>query len=116
MKTLLVASALLLFAGVSQADSVWTYAGNNVSGATNLGPLPVVGPNPCQCALSGTVTLDSLGQAVGWDFTDGTHTLTNLNSVGAFSTSYGIPGPGTPFFTWLVLLQGQGVTMLTEFY
>lgn len=43
MKVLLAAFALLLFAGASQADSIWNYQGNELSG--------------CGCRLIGSVTL-----------------------------------------------------------
>jgi PEP-CTERM motif len=43
MKVLLAALALLLIAGASKADSIWSYQGNELSG--------------CNCALTGSVTL-----------------------------------------------------------
>ena len=111
MKTLLVALAFLLFAGVSQADSVWTYSGNAVSGPDHA----FLGPNPCACSIDGTVTFGADGSALAWSFTDGSHTLTNLNSTGRFFDT-GTIKHGPAFSEWFVDLTGAGIYMFTEFY
>jgi hypothetical protein len=100
MKILLAIFSLLVFVGTASADSVWTYTGNTMTG--------------CNCALDGSVTLNSSGNATVWDFTDGTHTLTQANSVGA------IHPPGTDpnqFFptAWFVSLAGNGINLFSQF-
>jgi hypothetical protein len=100
MKILLAIFSLLLFVGTASADSVWTYTGNKMTG--------------CNCALDGTVTLDSSGNATAWDFIDGTHELTNLNSTGhVLSTN--LFNLGT-FFTWSVDLSGNGVEFSSLYF
>ena len=99
----------LLFCSVASADSVWTYTGNTTSGASN-----VPTSNPCNCAIDGTVTLDDAGNAIAWNFTDGTHTLTQLNSTGTIDSD--LIGTGSTFFTWSVKLQtGDGVSLFSDF-
>jgi hypothetical protein len=79
MKMLIATLALALLAGTAKADTVstWNYQGNvnNYGGMFfNPGPggvAPPPGdelPNPCNCALTGSVTLDN-GNPVAWSFT-----------------------------------------------
>jgi hypothetical protein len=100
MKILLAIFSLLVFVGTASADSFWTYTGKAMTG--------------CNCSLDGTVKLDSLGNATSWDFTDGTHSLTDANSSGA------IHPPGTDpnqFFptAWFVDLSGVGLFIHSQF-
>jgi hypothetical protein len=109
MKIVLGTLLALMFAVTASADSVWTYAGNSVSGASNV---PTV--NPCGCAIDGTVTLDATGNAISWNFTDGTHTLTQANSSGSISSS--LISNGTFFSTWSILLEtGDGISLFSGF-
>ena len=112
MKLALGILALALLAGTANADSVWDYQSN---------PLDGTGINPgvsCGCEISGTVDFASMapaGQfgyvpAVSWSFSDGTHTLTNLNSTATFDP-YGMTG-ASPFTlaNYNVYITGQGIT------
>ena len=65
----------------------------------------------CNCALDGSVTVDSSGNPTAWDFTDGTHALTQANSAGAINL------PGTEFFptAWFVNLSGVGLFIHSQF-
>lgn len=110
MKIILGTLLAFIFATIASADSVWTYTGNSVSGASND---PIV--NPCHCAIDGTVTLDATGNAISWNFTDGTHTLTQANSSGSIESS--IFPNGTFFSTWSILLEtGDGVSLFSNFF
>lgn len=109
MKTLLIAALLLASTCAARADSIWNYQGNLMSG--------------CNCALSGTVTLDSNNLATSWDFTDGKHDLNSTNSVAhiwaAFRYDIWNPPPaftGQPFASWLIsIATPQGGTFHSEF-
>jgi hypothetical protein len=109
MKAILGILMGLVFINVASADTVWTYDGNSESGASN-----VPAENPCDCAIDGTVVLDAAGNAIAWNFTDGTHTLTQANSSGTIN-----PSPlhnGTFFSTWGVVLQtGNGIVFASNF-
>lgn len=99
MKILLAIFSLLLFVGTASADSVWIYTGNTMAG--------------CNCALDGTVTLDSSGNATAWDFTDGTHELTQITSTGFIHHS---PQTGVdPFQTWTVSLDNGAFLLFSQF-
>jgi PEP-CTERM motif len=99
MKILLAIFSLLLFVGTASADSIWTYAGNTMTG--------------CNCALDGIVTLDSSGNATAWDFTDGTHVLTQLTSTGFINHS---PQTGAnPFQTWTVSIDNGAFLFFSQF-
>jgi hypothetical protein len=72
--------------------------------------------NPCGCGLTGSVTLDALGNAVSWDFTDGIHTLTQDNSTASFDPIYLFSNSSSPLFRhWHVQITGQDVRILSEF-
>ena len=99
MKILLAIFSLLVFVGTASADSVWTYTGNTMTG--------------CNCALDGTVTLDSSGDATAWDFTDGSHELTQLTSSGFIHHS---PLTGSDLFqTWTIFLDNGAFTLFSQF-
>jgi hypothetical protein len=99
MKILLAIFSLLVFVGTASADSVWTYTGNTMTG--------------CNCALDGTVTLDSSGNATAWDFTDGTHDLTQATSTGFIHHS---PQTGAdPFMMWTVSLDNGAFSFFSQF-
>lgn len=99
MKILLAIFSLLVFVGSASADSVWTYTGNSMPG--------------CNCPLDGTVTLDSSGNATAWDFTDGTHDLTQATSTGFIHHS---PQAGAdPFQTWTVSLHDGVFDLFSQF-
>lgn len=94
----------LILAGTASADSVWTYTGNPMSG--------------CGCSLTGSVTLVN-DQAVSWDITDGTHTLTQANSTGFIDEFK--PGSfswtaNSPFFTTWRFDFEQGDLRLMSFF
>jgi len=99
MKILLAIFSLLVFVSTASADSVWTYTVNTMTG--------------CNCALDGSVTLDSSGNATAWDFTDGTHDLTQLTSTGFIHHS---PQTGSnPFQTWTVALDNGAFELFSQF-
>ncbi len=99
MKILLAIFCLLVFVGTASADSVWIYTGNTMTG--------------CNCALDGSVTLDSSGNATEWDFTDGTHELTQGNSNGFVHHS---PQTGAnPFQQWTLSLDNGGFQFFSQF-
>jgi hypothetical protein len=118
----LVGLVLGATASTASADSVFTYTGNTISFIG--GPGPLQGVNPCNCALDGSVTLNAGGQAVAWNFTDGTDVLTNLNSTAVFDP-FACFGCGTgaspsaqdsiPFEFWKFTISGNGVTMSSMF-
>lgn len=99
MKILLAIFSLLVFVGTASADSVWTYTGNTMTG--------------CNCALDGTVTLDNSGNATAWDFTDGTHDLTQATSTGFIHHSP--PTGADPFLTWTVSLHNGAFDLFSQF-
>jgi hypothetical protein len=111
MKIAMVVLALLLFAGAASADSIWTYAGNSQNGPNVTYP----NPNPCNCALSGSVTFNDSWQPLSWSFTDGLVTATNLNSTAAFNP-FEYSGPA--FSTWRMLISGLdgNAIFLSQFY
>jgi hypothetical protein len=92
IKLLLAILALAVLAGTASADTqTWTYTGNSVSGPSQgQNPLP---PNPCGCALDGTITFASpmtgLTQTqqdvLSYSFTDGAYTFNQANSTLGFS-------------------------------
>jgi hypothetical protein len=99
MKILLAIFSVLVFVGTASADSVWTYTGSTMTG--------------CNCALDGSVTLDSSGNATAWDFTDGTHELTQLTSTGFVHHS---PQTGAnPFQTWTVSIDNGASLFFSQF-
>jgi hypothetical protein len=65
---------------VAAADQVWTYTGNSVNNFS-MNPFLPPAPNPCGCAITAMVDVNSLGQAVTWSFSAAGFTLTNLNST-----------------------------------
>jgi hypothetical protein len=101
----------LMVAGTASADTTWVYTGNTMNGFV-FSQQDFSGAN-CNCALDGTVTLDASGNAVSPDFTDGTHTLTNLNSTGAINP---FEQSSTPFATWFVSLSGSGTQFFSQFF
>jgi hypothetical protein len=108
-KRLALFVVMLFIPVVASADTVWTYTGNSFSD-----PHTGIGPNPCLCALDGSVTLDAAGTPVAWSFTDGTHTLTNLNSSGLINDN--VSGSGSlPFSTWNIQLMDGGVMVQSNF-
>jgi hypothetical protein len=112
MKILLATLAFALVAGTASADTVWTYQGNSV-GSQNpflLGP-----PNPCGCALSGSVTLDSDGQPIAWSFTDGGLTLNQGDST-FYSAGFGQIELGAFPFEWSVAVTDGIDGLFTQNY
>ena len=110
MKLFFAIFAGLILVTTASADTVWAYTGNTMKG--------------CNCALTGTVTVGSKGQIKAWDFSDGTHELTQANSVG---TIFDLSSPlgGAPFSEWFVALTtspfglvdiSTGLSFVTEFY
>lgn len=111
MKVMLGALLGLMLAGAASADTVWTYTGNIMDGSSP-GQKPGLS---CNCALTAFVTLDSNNLPIAWDFTDGTHELTQADSTGYFNTS--VFGPTSPLFsTWIVFITGADWEMRTVFY
>jgi hypothetical protein len=68
----------------------------------------------CNCALDGSVTLDSSGNATAWDFTDGTHSLTQADSAGAIHPPGTDPNQFSPT-AWFVDLSGVGLFIHSQF-
>jgi PEP-CTERM motif len=125
MKLALGILALALLAGTAKADTVstWNYAGNvNNYGGDFYNPGPSGGPvpigdiqlNPCNCALTGTVTLDN-GNPVSWSFTIAGLTWNTSNS--SFTQFYDNLADQSPLFTlWNIgLVDTQGDTLRTQF-
>jgi hypothetical protein len=97
MKVILGALLGLMLAGATWADSVWTYDGNTMTG--------------CNCSLDGSFTVAADNSAVSWDFTDGTHELTQANSkVGFFEPV--LANGLSPFKEWAVQIIGNDGWML----
>jgi hypothetical protein len=101
----------LMVVGTASADTTWVYTGNTMNGFV-FSQQDFSGAN-CSCALDATVTLNASGNAVAWDFTDGTHTLTNLNSTGTIDP---FEQSATPFATWFVSLSGSGTQFFSQFF
>jgi hypothetical protein len=118
MKLALGILALTLLAGTAKADTVstWNYQGNvNNYGQFFENPGPT-SPNPCNCALTGTVTLDN-GNPVSWSFSAGAVTWNNNNSsFTQFNGNLVLPADPSPLFTlWNVaLVDTQGDTFFTR--
>jgi hypothetical protein len=125
MKTLIAALALTLLAGTAKADSIstWNYQGNviNYGGGfynpgPNGGPVPPwdIQPNPCNCTLTGWVTLDN-GNPVAWSFSAAGLTWNTSNS--RFTEFYDNLADQSPLFTlWnLQLVDTSGDTLATLF-
>lgn len=102
MKVILATLALALLAGTARADSTWSYQGNALDGtdpAVNGGSFP-----SCACALSGSITLNAAGLPIAWNFTDGTHTLNQSDSIMySFTEQYN-------FLHWYVNILGSNGT------
>jgi hypothetical protein len=124
MKILIVALALTFLAGTAKADSTWDYQGNaiNYGGdfynpGPNGGPVPIgdIQPNPCNCTINGSVTLDTNGNAVAWSFSAGGFTWNTSNST--FTEFYDNLANESPLFTlWnLSLTDTSGDTLFTRF-
>ena len=114
MKTLLATLALLLFAGVSQADSVWTYTGNSQN-LYSMNPFLPPPANPCGCALTGTVTLADAWTPVSWDFTAGDLSFTNLNSTLSAYLGADDPHPAFAYSWYFFFTRNDGQDLLTKF-
>lgn len=111
MKFVLGTLLVLMCTVTASADSVWTYTGNSVSGASNV-PMP----NPCACAIDGTVTLNAAGTAVAWNFNVDGLTLTNLNSHGQINDDLNGANPNEPFFTWRIALSGTNGLQISSYF
>jgi hypothetical protein len=103
VKTLLVAALLLISAGASKADTLFQYEGNVMSG--------------CNCELEGTFTFtgsfaDNTNAVKTWDFSDGTHELTNLNSTGAFGSYIGSDN----FREWSFHISSPKLLFISYYY
>ena len=110
MKLILGTLLGLMLAGTASADTVWTYDGNSTSRPDSGLP-----PNPCACSLDGTILFADNGSVLAWNWTDGTHTLTNANST-AFFNPHGSQGITVPFIEWTVRVIGAGWTFSTVNY
>lgn len=107
MKALIATLAFALLAGTAKADQVWTYQGNSVGDPITL----IYGNNPCGCALSGTIDVTT----GAYSFTDGTHTLTDVNSSGIIQA----PSRSTPsgnVWYWLVKVSSPNWEIWTQSY
>src|ERR1700738_681044 len=99
MKRVFIIAFLFLIPALARADDIWTYTGNSVSGESmGQNPLP---PNPCGCALDGTITFASpmtgLTQTqqdvVAYSFTDGAYTFNQSNSTLGFNAYIAVGQP-----------------------
>ncbi len=91
MKTAFITFFLALFAMTAEAEQLGLITRNTMEG--------------CNCALDGTVRLDANNSAISWDFTDGTHELTQLNSTGIFSQQpHGVQGVGFEFWKFDIVV------------
>ena len=124
MKILLSFALLTLLAGSATADTVWDYTGNSINyGGMFYNPGPNGGPvppgdiqaNPCNCAMNGSVTLDSNDNPVTWSFTTAGITWDTGNS--SFVQFNDNLANQSPLFTlWnLSLVDTSGDTLFTRF-
>jgi hypothetical protein len=121
MKILFAAFALLLLAGLARADSIWNYQGNSASDPAE-GYLDIAAqtfvqpPNPCSCAIAGSVTLSDADVPVLWSFTAGAITLTQANSSMLLNDHGQEPWLGnlTPFAGWVMHIVGAGAVMTSS--
>jgi PEP-CTERM motif len=119
MKVLLAALALLLSAGMAKGDSIWEYSGNTI-GDPGVGVLDftqqkfIPTPNPCGCAIEGSLTLSNAGVPTLWGFTAGAVTLTNLNSTIELDDMAWVGNPNL-FAGWMFEIAGQGVFISSSF-
>jgi hypothetical protein len=109
MKVLLGMFLMLAVTSLATADTGWTHAGNTRNGFV-FSDQSFEEPD-CNCVLNGTVTLDSSRNPVARDFTDGTHTLTKLNSTG-FIKPFELSS--TPLATRFISLSGGGIRFWSE--
>jgi hypothetical protein len=97
--------ALALLAGTANADSIWYYTGNSTSDPA------VTIPNPCNCALDGTITFadpitglfTQIDPILSYSFTDGAFTFNNTNST--ISLGPATPGDVGLFNSWTLSIQ-----------
>ena len=125
MKILLTFALLAALAGTAKADTVWQYQGNSINyggmfynPGPNGGPVPIgdIQPNPCNCALTGSVTLDASGNPVAWNFTAAGDNWTSANSTGSINPVLTIGAPVVPFVLWgIELTNNLGETMFSQF-
>lgn len=119
MKTLFALCALLIFSSSAQADSIWSYQGNSV-GDPSVGHIDftqqafIPTPNPCSCAISGSLTLSDANVPVLWNFSAGAVTLTNLNSSISLNDMAWLGNPNL-FAGWMLQIVGQGVFLSSSF-
>jgi hypothetical protein len=119
MKVLLAALALLLSAGMAKGDSVWEYSGNTI-GDPSVGVLDftqqkfIPTPNPCGCAIEGSLTLSDAGVPTLWSFAAGAITLTNLNSTMYLNDMSWLGNPNL-FAGWMLQIAGQGAFISSSF-
>jgi hypothetical protein len=121
MKRVFIIAFLFLIPALARADDIWTYTGNSVSGESmGQNPLP---PNPCGCALDGTITFASpmtgLTQTeqdvVAYSFTDGAYTFNQSNSTLGFS-AFTVAGEPS-FHAWFLEVSANGaVVFFSEKY
>lgn len=120
IKRLLIIVAMLLIPALAKADTVWTYTGNTMHLGQFSDPA-FLQSGGCGCAIDGTFTLttdtffsqiqtEEWGSPVVWSFTDGTHTLTNLNSTASIGLT---KEPGVPFF-WHILISNSSWSLLSS--
>jgi hypothetical protein len=94
---------------LARADSTWSYQGNSVSDPG------VTFPNPCGCALTGSLTLDVSNNPIAWNFTEGSYTLTNTDSSAGLLMNP-LLLPGAPLFTtWKLFLVGTSFDLFTGY-
>jgi hypothetical protein len=110
MKTLLIAALLALLAGTVKADSIWYYAGNSTSDP-DVGTFTptqfIPTPNPCNCALVGSLTLDAGNNPIAWSFTEGAYTLNNTDSTIGLGINTTLFGLDVPLFSrWGMVVTG----------
>ncbi len=119
MKVLLAAVALLLSAGMAKGDSIWQYSGNTTSDP-GVGVLDftqqmfIPTPNPCGCAIQGSLTMSDAGIPTLWSFTAGAITLTNLNSTIELDDLAWVGNPNL-FAGWMLQIAGQGAFISSSF-
>jgi|ERR1700676_660259 hypothetical protein len=107
MKTFIAVFALALLTGTASADEVWTYQGNSVGDPLTL----IYGNNPCACALSGMIDVTT----GAYSFTDGTHTLTDVNSSGTVQAPTRSMPSGQVWY-WLVKVSSPDWEIFTQSY
>jgi hypothetical protein len=121
IKRLAIIAAMLLIPALAKSDTVWTYTGNTMHLGQFSDPA-FLQSGGCGCAIDGTFTLTTdtfssqtqtreWGSPTAWNFTDGTHTLTNANSTAAIELTQLAGGP----LLWNISIFNSNWILFSQF-